>query len=65
MSAVKKATASPTGPTRSLNPLPPDAVGGRLLVRLQAEHVMTKQKLKEAWEGPEGWRFEDVCAVSA
>ena len=47
------------------NPLPPDEVGPRLLVKLQAEHVMNKVHLKEAWEGPEGWRFEELCAVVA
>ena len=47
------------------NPLPPDAVGARLLVLLQAEYVMKKVHLKEAWEGPEGWRFDELCAVVA
>jgi hypothetical protein len=39
------------------NPLPHDEVGPRLLVKLQAEHVMKKVHLKEVWEGSEGWRF--------
>ena len=48
-----------------LNPLPLEEVGPRLLVRLQAEYVMKKLKLKERWEDPLGWDFDDLCAVVA
>jgi hypothetical protein len=50
---------------RKLNPLPEDEVGPRLLVRLHAEKVMTKVRLKEKWEDVLGWDFDDLCAVVA
>jgi len=47
------------------NPLPPEEVGIKLLVKLQAERVREKLGLKEAWEEEDGWRFDDLCAVVA
>ena len=73
-STAKKSAQASQGPAagnsgpiarRSLNPLPENEVGGRLLVRLQAEKIMKKLHLKERWEHPDGWDFNDLCAVVA
>lgn len=60
-----KEVAEEKAKLRLLDPLPEDEVGPRLLVRLQAEKVMKKLKLKERWEDQLGWNFDELCAVVA
>ncbi len=64
--ATTKASPAPVrGRYLGTNPLPEGECGPRLLVRLQAEKVIEKLKLKEKWEVEDGWDFEDLCAVVA
>ena len=45
------------------NPLPAGVPGEQLLVDLTTERVIHKLRLKEDWEEPGGWLFEDVRAL--